>query len=188
MSELTEGYTVPLGNARNTDLTAFYPYSSATKLNIDYKGGILEGGESLYINLSTTPEVLVPDFNLGKIPNKTSILSPTTSVMMNSPIFQFVSDGDSSHEFQYRLEISRDNFSTIEYGFDQRNDQTGWSSASYSPGAVASFRIPIALDNFSGYQWRVFAFDRNAGTWSSSSEIKGFSIVVYSTYLPFLIK
>jgi hypothetical protein len=181
-----EGYAINLGSARNDTGDAFYSFSSASKLHAFFEGGILYQIGYLSIDLNTTPQVLAPDMNLGEVPETPILLNPNTSLFTKTPTFQFYVGGESSEEILFRLELSKNNFASVEYVFDQRYSSLGWSEISYHPYQLAEFTMPIYLENFLGYQWRVFAYDNYEGTWSSASDIEAFSVVIFQSFMPFI--
>lgn len=75
------------------------------------------------------------------------------------PRFALRIDGGDVDKLQFRIELSRDEFKTIAYTFDQLKDADGWAVTvldDQSPGAVYFTRQPIAGGN---YLWRVASWD-----------------------------
>lgn len=67
-------------------------------------------------------------------------------------------DGDDLSRIQYRVELSRDGFDTIDYTFDQRAESNGWAFVGYGfdhPGAMYNVREPLQDGE---YEWRVSAW------------------------------
>ena len=189
LSQITDGFSFVLGNMRTLDGNSYFLENyTGTQLNIKVQGG--SAGYSQFIvplTLSTNHEVEVGTTILDAIPAKSIVIYPTGPILENQPTFKFFADGTNT-EKQYRLELSRDNFDSIEFVFDQRMDKSGWSKSGYGPAELAKFTIPIALENLVAYQWRVMAYDVDYQTWGSASRVTGFSIGLGFNYLPMLFR
>ena len=99
---------------------------------------------------------------LGLPANNTWIGTP-------APVFNFSSTDQDSDTLKYELQISEDNFLTLDYDFDMNKDVTGWSMTLYDPGKDARFYMNIggALEHGTIYQWRARAFGGGwTGNWS----------------------
>lgn len=185
----TQGYAINLDNARATDAGAYFNYLAGTHLKTESQGGSA-GYKSnvLALNLAATPSITAAQLIFDKAVPRQPILSiPQTTTVAIQPTFRFSSTGTSGQVLTYRLELSVNNFATIDRVYDQRVSTTGWSAASYSSGQVAQFIIPTPLQELVGYQWRVFAY--NSEAWSSASDIAAFSITRYfNVFLPVLLR
>jgi hypothetical protein len=68
-------------------------------------------------------------------------------------------EGGDVEKLRFRIELSRDEFKTIAYTFDQLKDDDGWAATvldDQSPGAVYFVRQPLAGGS---YVWRVASWD-----------------------------
>ena len=75
------------------------------------------------------------------------------------PRFTIRVDGSDVEQLRFRIELSKDQFKTIDYTFDQVKDSNGWAYTALddqSPGAVYFTRQPIAGGD---YEWRVASWD-----------------------------
>ncbi len=190
----TDGFSLSLGNMLTMANDNPYPYASAQELEIFVEGGILYDSFRVNVNLTDNAEVLIPDVQLGNIPSSPTLIGPINTFETLTPIFKMVTQGTGSQQLKYRLEMSHDNFSSIEHVFDQTVSDVGWSASAYLPGQVAQFAMPIPLEDFVGYQWRAFAYDTTSNTWSSVSNMASFSVKVgslsvgeYQVFLPVVI-
>lgn len=185
MDEFAQGYALTLDNARISDASAYFGYTSATHLLLSTEGGAAGStATELPIQLNITPVITAAVQTLPETsPGIPSALAPTVTILATDPTFRFVTTDPAAGSIYYRLEISRDNFNTILATYDQQQNTEGWSAASYSSGQEAQFTIYQPLDRMGSYQWRVFAY--NGYTWSRPSEVTSFSIAAKAIiYLP----
>ena len=86
-------------------------------------------------------------------------LKRVVSNAQNPPTLKMVSsDPDGNASLTYKIEISKDGFSTIYKTFDQGMNPANWSSSSYSSGDTAMY-TPAQVFPDGNYQWRAYAFD-----------------------------
>lgn len=185
LDEFAGSYVITLDNARTDDADAYFDYAAATHLSLDAQGGSMGQSTTLMsVDLETTPSITATTLTLNDIaPVKPTWTEPSGPVLALLPTFRFSTTDTSGHALTYRVDISLDNFATVEQSYDQRVSTVGWSAASYVSGEVAHFTIPNPLQAMRAYQWRIFA--HNGAAWSVPSEIVTFSMARYSTaYLP----
>ena len=96
------------------------------------------------------PKVLTPD------------APPDGTVTGRRPRFALKAAGIDTESVRYRIELSKDEFRTIAYTFDQEADPNGWVYA--GAGAIYAPRKPIEAG---GYLWRVASWD--GVTWKPGS-------------------
>jgi subtilisin family serine protease len=92
------------------------------------------------------------------------------------PTFNITSDDVNGDDIQYRIELSKDDFTSIYRTINQSEDTTGWSDSIYATGEDALYTIKIGDDLQDGvkYYWRAWAFDGD--NWSASSVISNFTV------------
>lgn len=188
VNEQTTGYAITLNNARTKDLGAYFDYPATTHINLDVQGG--SAGQIttvLPVNLtvSTTVVAATMTFTEG-IPAQPAAISPQDATLFLQPTFRFSTTHTGGQAVTYRFELSTDNFDTIAYIYDQRENPVGWSAISYTSGQEGYFTIPEPLQDLMAYQWRVFAY--NGKAWSVASDIAAFSITRYQVYLPLVLR
>ncbi len=90
--------------------------------------------------------------------------------------FQFAAESESGNTLNGRLELSEDDFRNIWRGFDQTQDQAGWSSPYYQSNSIMAFTLPssLQLERGSTYWWRTYATD--GISWGPASESRSFSL------------
>ncbi len=90
--------------------------------------------------------------------------------------FQFQAESESGNTLNGRLELSEDDFQNIWRGFDQTQDQTGWSSPYYQSNSIMAFTLPagLKLERDKTYWWQVYASD--GISWGPRSESRSFTL------------
>jgi hypothetical protein len=79
---------------------------------------------------------------------------PDGAVTGRKPRFAVKTTGGDAESVRFRIELSRDEFRTVAYTFDQLADPNGWVYS--GPGAIYAPRKPIESG---GYLWRVASWD-----------------------------
>lgn len=190
IGEYTDGYRIVLNNARTADKMAHFNCSNTSHLRLEIQGGT--AGRSVLVlpaNLNVTPIITAATVTLANtIPNKPDVIAPNAAGLVSlRPTFSFTTTDNGGNRVIYRLELSTDNFASVERIYDQRDSVVGWSAANYASGAVASFTMPDQLENLRAYQWRILA--RNSVAWSNASDISTFAIArTTSVYLPLVLR
>jgi len=77
--------------------------------------------------------------------------------------------------FQYKIEVSQDDFESTQYTFDQTVSQAGWDSQRYLGGTLAEFVAPEALKP-GEYQWRAYALIEEVNQWTEASQVREFEV------------
>jgi hypothetical protein len=75
------------------------------------------------------------------------------------PKLRVAVEGSDVLKMRFRIEMSRDDFDTIAYDFDQRDEPNGWAFISFGfdePGALYMARSPLEDGT---YDWRVSAWN-----------------------------
>lgn len=178
-------FAITLDNARTQDGATSFAYTSATHLHVQAQGGSAGTASNVVpVNLSSMPSAELNDLAFSvSPPGKPVVHSPTGGVISRRPTFLFAAGGSAGQTLTYRLEISTDNFASVDRVYDQRADTTGWSSDAYEPGEQALFTAPEAIDEMIAYQWRVVA--TNGENWGGTSDISTFSYAaLVDVYLP----
>ncbi|MBN1811810.1 MAG: S8 family serine peptidase [Anaerolineae bacterium] len=189
LDEYVEAYALTLDNTRTEDASAYFDYASATHLIVEGQGGSADqDSDTLSIDLGTMGSVTATTLVFSDVaPHQPTLTAPTGAIASVHPIFRFASTDSSGDDLTYRLELSTDNFATVERIYDQRDSTEGWSATSYASGEQAQFTIPDSTEKLMAYQWRVFA--HNGEAWSSASDIVAFSNAAYYTvYLPLVLR
>ena len=75
----------------------------------------------------------------------------------------------SPASLMYRIQVSRDNFESIAYTFNQARSLNGWDRGIYRDGQAAEFISPTALEP-GDYQWRASAWIAEIDQWTDFSE------------------
>ncbi|MEW5807495.1 MAG: hypothetical protein AB1756_09145 [Acidobacteriota bacterium] len=77
----------------------------------------------------------------------------------NKPLFKILVEGDDiSPSTKYRIELSRDDFETVEQTFEQISEKRGWSIHEYENEKGAIYRAQKPLPD-GVYQWRASVYD-----------------------------
>lgn len=187
IDEKNDGFSIVLGNARTYDLSAYFDLGKAKTLVLTFRAGRMGSYKQILIQdpFNSTPNIDIGSIILDSIPEVPQLQQPFSSTMDFSPEFLFSTTG--AEVLKYRIELSRDNFNTIDYAFNQTQGD-GWSSPSYPDGWTAQFMIPYKLENLTTYYWRVFAYDVNNESWSGASKIGAFSVNKFFQYIPAIRK
>jgi hypothetical protein len=125
-----------------------------------------------------TPSVSKVRITLNRIPMAPSLDAPSHNqfVTTMTPTFSFRSYEADPDNLKFKIQLSDDNFNTIFGNFSQVDNQTGWSSQSYTSNQIATYLIQEdqALENGRTYQWRALAWDGR--DWSEPSVIWWFTV------------
>ena len=81
----------------------------------------------------------------------------------------------SPASLMYWVQVSRDNFESIAYTFNQTMSQDGWDQPIYQNGQAAEFISPEALES-GDYQWRAAAWVAEIDQWTDFSETLFFEV------------
>ena len=81
----------------------------------------------------------------------------------------------SPASLMYRIQVSRDNFESIAYTFNQARSLNGWDRGIYRDGQAAEFISPTALEP-GDYQWRASAWIAEIDQWTDFSETLFFAV------------
>ncbi|MEW5760403.1 MAG: DUF2341 domain-containing protein [Candidatus Thermoplasmatota archaeon] len=130
-------------------------------------------------DLSVTPtlsDVTITYNRKATVPILSSPLN-NSYVKTTTPTFQLYSYDDDLDLLRYKIELSKDNFSSIYRVYDF--SIAGWSANSYSSGSFASYKVQDADELDEGfYYWRAYANDSSG--FSSASQTNYFCIDVTS--------
>lgn len=167
-------YSIVLDNARDSTTGEYMDFSGAENLLAEVEGNAGYAVWVTNIDLAATPNIEY-DFVMSKVaPSLCSLKNPLGTVNAVNPTFRLFAFNKSSNNLTYRIELSRDNFTTIERRYDQRESTQGWSASSYPSGVTAVFTPPEPLQNLAGYQWRAFA--HNGEAWGPSAWIGSLAV------------
>ncbi|NTV52830.1 MAG: hypothetical protein HGA76_07460 [Candidatus Firestonebacteria bacterium] len=120
-------------------------------------------------------------FSVVPLPLTPVLMAPAQleTVTTRTPSFQMRCDSPNAlpQTYQYRLELSQDNFLTVTTYLSKNG--TGWAQTQFASGTLAGLQIPSAYALVAGqtYAWRVTAYDVNNDNWSPVSETRTFTVV-----------
>ncbi len=114
------------------------------------------------------------DYSSNYIPLTPSLDAPLDGAVNQSllPALKTTATDPDSDDLRYKIELCTDLAMTTNCKtFDQTSSQTGWSAASYSSGAQATYTIQLTdiLATNTTYYWRSYAIDpAGSNTWSET--------------------
>ena len=109
------------------------------------------------------PRLVAPGTDLGSAAQQTGP-NPVLSLRTLSP-----------GTFKYRIELSRDEFESTLFSFDQTNLPSAWDQSEYHSGAIAEFTSPKTLGP-GRYQWRAYAWVEEVSGWTPASRMAEFEV------------
>ena len=74
------------------------------------------------------------------------------------PMLQVGAQGTELSKMRFRIELSRDDFETIAYTFDQKEEPAGWTFTALAGENGAVYRVRTPLQD-GGYTWRAAAWN-----------------------------
>lgn len=121
-------------------------------------------------SLPHTFSVLTPPFRPDLISPENNYLAPDNQIT-----FKLKATSEGGNTLTGKLEISENQFQSIQWSFDQQLNQSGWDRNYYYSNSTAAFTIPngITFDRDKRYQWRASFFD--GVSWGATSDYRSFT-------------
>lgn len=97
------------------------------------------------------------------IPGQPRVLEPIDGSVSEYPTFKFVNDGDKNFVITYSIELSKNDFKTIDKVIEQSEDVVGWydiygePAYSYNIGDTAIYKLNGVSLTIGDWSWRVRA-------------------------------
>ncbi|MEW5761282.1 MAG: hypothetical protein AB1779_11020, partial [Candidatus Thermoplasmatota archaeon] len=169
--EISWSATLPAGSSIKFNTRTSADSTSWTSWSSDYTSSpsSITSQSNRYIQyraiLSTTDISVVPILSDVTITYNRKAQPPNLSFPYNNsfvetlkPTFQLYSNDDDLDVITYKIELSKDNFSSIFRVYD--SSLAGWSSPSYPSGSIASYTVQGSDALREGYYyWRAYAND-----------------------------
>ncbi|MEW5760063.1 MAG: DUF2341 domain-containing protein [Candidatus Thermoplasmatota archaeon] len=163
--------TTPTGSSIKFNTRTSADGSSWSAWSSDYtvSGSTITSPSNRYIqyraNLTTTDTASIPTLSDVTITYNRKAVSPTLTLPSNNsnvktttPTFKLYSNDDDLDSLNYKIELSRDNFSSVYRVYD--SSLAGWSASSYPSGLSASYTVQDSDALTEGYYyWRAYAND-----------------------------
>lgn len=89
------------------------------------------------------------------------------------PIFKVLVEGSDVHKMRFKIELSRDDFDTIERTIDQTKDENGWAFLLSGDEWGGAFRTREPLGH-GAWEWRAYAW--NGVDWVKADDEGRFSV------------